>query len=364
MSHKKMKIAQITSSLELKLGGPPKVAVSVHDELAKYYEITTIVFGKNHLLESNVIAGNAIFGNVYGLVFSPFLKTSRDQILDSNIVLAHGYYLFSTLMAIFNNPNQKTFIMPHGSLEIYQEKRSRLRKAFYNQIVKIISKQKIIHWLVASESEKDSIKAKFPDAIVDVVGIGIKVEDVSTFKSLQNTSGGVNLFTYSRIAEKKRIDVCINLLSLLIKSFPKTHLDIVGEGKQSLVNMLKKQTEGLNLSNHVTFHGHVERISQIDFKFQSPIFLLTSENENFAIAVCESIASGIPVIVTKEVAMHKFVELHNVGVVVDKLSLSELASAVETVIKNYESLRMNCVSSAHLLDWNQIMYNWKRAFSI
>jgi glycosyltransferase involved in cell wall biosynthesis len=358
-----MKIIQITPSLESKLGGPPKVVFASHQELKKYSDLITLVFGENHLIKSHVITGKAIFGNRYGLVISPFLKISRDQILQSNIVIAHGYYLFSTLVAIFNNPNRKTFIMPHGSLEIYQEKKSRFRKVFYNQIVKILNRKKTIHWLVASESEKYSVKVKFPDAIIDVVGLGINVQDFSIYRNSQDRSDGINLFTYSRIAEKKRIDVCIHLVSLLIKRFPETHLDIVGEGKQQLVDVLKKQTERLNLSPNVTFHGHVESISQINFKFNSPIFLLTSENENFAIAVCEAIASGIPVIVTKEVAMHNFVKLHNVGVVIDQINVPEIASAVEAVMKNYENLRKNCIASAHLLDWNQVILAWKKAFS-
>jgi glycosyltransferase involved in cell wall biosynthesis len=359
-----MKIIQITASLKSTLGGPPKVVFAIHQKLKEYSDFTTLVFGENHLLKSNVITGKAIFGNRYGLVISPFLKISRDQILQSNIVLVHGYYLFSTLIAIFNNPNRTTFIMPHGSLEIYQEKKRRLRKVFYNQIVKILSRQKTIHWLVASESEKYSVKVKFPDAIIDVVGLGINVQDISIYRNSQDRADGINLFTYSRIAEKKRIDVCIHLVSLLIKRFPETHLDIVGEGKQQLVDVLKKQTESLNLSPNVTFHGHVERISQINFKFNSPIFLLTSENENFAIAVCEAIASGIPVIVNKEVAMHNFVKLHNVGVVVDQISVPEITSAVEAVMKNYENLRKNCLASAHLLDWNQVIFAWNKALSI
>lgn len=358
-----MKLIQVCATLKRSIGGPAKVAKDLNKLLHPDFDVVTLVFGPSEVFRESIVSAPSVFGNRYGLVLSPMLRTFHGHIKNADVLLIHGYYLFSTLFALFFSSCDRIFIMPHGSLEIYQEKRRRVRKFLYNLIAARAFRRKTIKWLVASESEKVSVQSKFPKAMVIVVGIGINLQDFPVIECNWDHFDKIGLFTFSRISEKKRIDVCIDLISFLNQNNNQFHLDIVGEGEASLIAKLKHQSEELNLTEYVKFYGPVDRISEIDFRYKLPIFLLVSENENFAIAVSEVIASGIPVIVTNMVAMHTFVELHKAGIVINQISITDLANAITEVIDNYQFYRSNCIKSSNLLGWSTIIADWKHTLA-
>jgi glycosyltransferase involved in cell wall biosynthesis len=136
------------------------------------------------------------------------------------------------------------------------------------------------------------------------------------------------------------------------------HLDIYGTGDQFLENELNDLVKDLNLGEQVTFKGHVGGESK-DLAIQnSDILLLPSENENFAVAVAESIAFGKPVVVSKFVAMHEFVDTHSTGLTLDELDVQKLVSAIKEVSNNFSTYQENCMASAHLLAWKEVIERW------
>jgi glycosyltransferase involved in cell wall biosynthesis len=164
----------------------------------------------------------------------------------------------------------------------------------------------------------------------------------------------------SRISHKKRIDLCIKSLAILNGSGSKYKLRIFGSGDQVLELTLKKLVSDLKLEDFVTFEGYVENDSRILALQDIDILLLPSENENFAVAVAESIASGKPVVVSKFVAMHNFVQLHNTGVIISSLDAAQIAFAVEDIVGNYGEYHRSCLESAKLLSWDLVIKNWLR----
>jgi glycosyltransferase involved in cell wall biosynthesis len=90
----------------------------------------------------------------------------------------------------------------------------------------------------------------------------------------------------------------------------------------------------------------------------SDILLLPSENENFAVAVAESISFGKPVVVSKFVAMHEFVDRFKAGITIDCLEIDEIVLAIEQISDNFSIYQRNCLTSARLLDWNEVFKRW------
>lgn len=152
--------------------------------------------------------------------------------------------------------------------------------------------------------------------------------------------------------------MCIRALYKLNSSKQSYTLEIIGSGDCRLENRLRNLVAELNLDNCVTFSGHLESIKKTDAASRADIFLLPSENENFAVAVAESISLGKPVVVSKFVAMHEFVDCHHTGITINSLDVDSLARAIEYVYRNYAKFQENCLESAHLLDWMEVQKKW------
>jgi glycosyltransferase involved in cell wall biosynthesis len=196
-----------------------------------------------------------------------------------------------------------------------------------------------------------------------VVGLGVEANNIEA-RTKYNPSEPIRLFCVTRISEKKRIDLCIKALCELNKTKIRYTLQIIGSGDYILEGELRKLISELNLDNQVVFSGFLEGLQKTNAIAGADIFLLPSENENFAVAVAESISAGKPVVVSKFVAMHEFVDRHQTGITIKSLEVDELASAIESVHRDYLKFQQNCIDSSPLLRWEEVQKNWLRALDV
>jgi glycosyltransferase involved in cell wall biosynthesis len=325
----------------------------------KYFEHSLIIFGNLDSQFGDLLFYNqpTFLSNRFGFFFGTLKQEIRQLIKDADILLIHGFYLFSTLIALRNSDSKRIFIMPHGSLEPYQEIKSKFRKYIFRKFVLGTLREKSINFVVATESEVEGVRKVFPGNQIDVIGIGV----TGTAPSLNSppfTGSKINLLSLSRIHKKKRIDISIKALSILRDEGVECVLRIAGNGDKKLIRKLRNLVEELNLENEVQFLGHLERIDKENLILQSDILLLPSENENFAIAVAESIAFGKPVIVSSNVAMSDFVEKHKNGIVINSLDETLLATAISTIKTDYYAYQEKCLESANLLYWPKVFEKW------
>ncbi len=356
-------LIQVSASLDPKLGGPHSVVAATQKYLRAHFDLELIVFGSSQIQAENVRVIPTFKNNRYGFSLRRMQKYGIEEIRNSEILLLHGFYLYSTLISIFLFTTKNIYLMPHGSLEQYQEKRGRIRKYLFRQLLENLLRGRKIHFLLGSESEKVSILAIYPEARITVVGLGIDSSS-NEVRTKDNLSEPIKLFCLSRISEKKRIDLCIKALHKLNEQKIRYTLQIIGSGDIILERELRKLISELNLDKQVIFSGFLEGLQKTKAIAQADIFLLPSENENFALAVAESISAGKPVVVSKFVAMHEFVDLHQTGITINSLEVEELSAAIESVHQEYSKFQQHCIESSHLLAWEEVQKNWLRALNI
>ena len=351
-----MNLVQVSASLQPKLGGPHAVVVHIHPYLSNHYNYQLLVYGSSTVNLDKLEINSTFLNNRFGLRFKIPNRISRRTMKNADILLIHGFYLWSTLLTLYFSKCQNIFLMPHGSLELYQWEKGKFRKKIFTKLVNLLLKARNIHFLVGSNSEVVSISQSFPNSKISVVGLGIqKFNLVETSSRIHSP---IQLFCLSRIANKKRIDLCIRAMSKLNEGNNKYHLSIYGAGNLLLEKELNELVKELNLGEQVSFKGHVDGESK-EFAIQnSDILLLPSENENFAVAVAESIAFGKPVVVSKFVAMHEFVDTYYTGLTIDELHVDKLVSAVKEVSDKFSTYQENCIASAHFLAWEEVIKVW------
>jgi glycosyltransferase involved in cell wall biosynthesis len=356
------KLVQVSATLDPKLGGPVSVVAGLSHQLHKHFDHKLLVFGNNRMDVPNIVLENTIFGNRYGLISSLGSSKFKIELKSADILLIHGYFLFSTLFSLKFSSTHNIFLMPHGSLENYQSKRGKFRKKVFDFFFFKFLGEREITFLLGSNQEVVSVQERFPFAKIKVVGLGISPSAELAPKNILHGEV-VQLFCLSRIAAKKRIDLCLQAIKLLRNSDINFHLSIYGSGEKSLENDLRKLAIELEIDEDVEFRGHVNNIERINAFSESHIFLLPSENENFAVAVAESIQSLRPVVISKNVAMHEFVEMHKSGITIEKLSPEDLANGILEVVQNYQNYVSNCKVSRDYLSWDKVFENWLRAIN-
>jgi glycosyltransferase involved in cell wall biosynthesis len=129
----------------------------------------------------------------------------------------------------------------------------------------------------------------------------------------------------SRLHPVKRVELLLDAWPEIRRRRPEAELVIAGDGEPSYVAKLRARAESLGHS--VSFPGHVEGDAKRALLQCARVFALTSQHENFGIAVLEALAAGLPVVISPEVQLSAFVSEHSLGVITEALP-SRIAESI------------------------------------
>ncbi len=151
----------------------------------------------------------------------------------------------------------------------------------------------------------------------------------------------------SRIHPKKGIE----LLMEAISKFPERPLlKIAGTGDENYIEKLKQYAQELGIYETTEWLGWQDRKQKFNVLIHADLLALTSYNENFGNVVVEALYTATPVLISKEVGLHSFVEEHDLGWVCstdindinlkltdamnDTVKTVRVANAAPSVVKN------------------------------
>lgn len=117
----------------------------------------------------------------------------------------------------------------------------------------------------------------------------------------------LKLLFFSRIEEKKGLDILIAALRLLTVPF---HLTIAGSGEDSYVESLKALAAGLE--DKITWAGFYGEDKFIMLQ-QHDVMVLPSHDENFGNVVIESLSVGTAVLISEHVGLADYVRDNGFG---------------------------------------------------
>lgn len=361
-----MIVTVVAFPLKSEYGGPPVVVMGVTEELSKMCNVRIVNVGKvdkelftNHE-QVDLYCQSTFTSNLYGL-FLRWNSSIKSVLKTTDVLLIHGYYFWSTFRILtMRNLKASIILMPHGVFEPYQQRQSKIRKFLFDNLLRIFQKNCIAEFIVASESEVDGVKMKFKNSRVRVVGIGISSSFLPSIpiNRVKLVSSPVKMLHLGRVVEKKRIDLMIGAVSELKKRNIEARLIVAGTGTKSKFSELEVLAQTLGVADRISFIGHVAGIGKSNLLDECDVLLLPSENENFAVSIAEATAFGLPVVVSKHVAMSHFVNLHLTGSVLSQLSYQAVADGVEIVLENYGEFSKNSLESRHLLTYHVIINAW------
>jgi len=373
-----MDILLVSSALHKEFGGPPEAVVGTAIGLLKLgNKINLCIFGQSQdSVSANVdlytrVKSQGIqiktaksfktrahggVGNFFDL-FNLYKCISR-----SDVISLHGVYNFQNLIAaLFALICKKPYVlMPHGTLTEYQRSQHFKRKILVNPIFFGFLLRYADRIFVATEIEKyemcSSLKSK-----TQVVGLGINIPDQSSFKIKEMLGEKTFIFLFmGRIAPKKRLDLALVAFSNLPREIQEaSKLVICGSGDEDYVSAIKMTAEKLHITNRVEFRGWVVAGEKSEILWNSDCFLLTSEDENFAIAAGEALAHGLPCILSTKVALSNLIGEYKAGKVFSNLEASEISKAMIEIFKSdVFDLKSRARNASAEINWDFVSKKW------
>jgi glycosyltransferase involved in cell wall biosynthesis len=376
-----MRILTVAGPLHREFGGPPMAATGIAASLASLgYQVKILVCGQS-VLDSEI---NSMFfdklshsgaevqifrrkkESKYGAVLKINELNSLWRDVDkSDFVILHQifelqYIAILPMLMLLKKPYA---VMPHGTLTTYQRKQHRFRKLLFSPTTSLFLKSsKGI--FVATEQEKIQLPGYLQEKGI-TVGLGIDLRDQQTGNPI-HTTPTFNLLYMGRIAKKKRLDIAIQAFAYASKkSNLKMKFIVCGSGEERDVASLKKLVEDLQIQEEVDFRGWVDFTEKQQAFLESDCFILTSEDENFAIAAAEALSHGIPCILSSNVALASSVRKHSAGVVFEELDPLEIEKAIVEISKfDREILKSCALEAASELRWEVIAKQWETSIKM
>lgn len=122
---------------------------------------------------------------------------------------------------------------------------------------------------------------------------GIDLERFSYSPRNEADANPFSLICVARAVDVKRLDLLLDAFAL---AEPDADIRLMHVGDGPLLDTLRKQAEALGIADRVRFEGQRDDVP--DLLTASDAYLLVSDSEGMSVSILESMASGLPAIVT------------------------------------------------------------------
>jgi glycosyltransferase involved in cell wall biosynthesis len=333
-----MRVLHVTPSIGPLRGGPSVAMTTIATALRDAgidVDIATTNDNDSELL--TVPIGEPV--DVNGIRYWYFQRTSypytssaglanwlRVNTANYDVIHTHGLFTFSTVAAASTaRRNRKPYVLrPLGTLARYGVQQHPLLKRTSWLLFerRMLKQAAAVHFTSEAERVEAERLGKWRSVVVP---LGVLTPGQVVRSQLD---GHTPTYVFvSRIHPKKRLELLLQAFWLVRETAPAARLIVAGTGQPDYVASLQQLAAELGVDKHVEWVGHVAGAAKSELFERAHAFILPSVNENFGIAVVEALAAGVPVIITRGVAIHSEVEHHGAGIVVDD-TVTDLADAM------------------------------------
>lgn len=319
------------------------------------------------------------------LSFSPEMgRALRRRVAEFDIVHVHSVFSWPPTVAAFWALRKRVpyIVRPAGSLDPIciakaydtplESMRSRAKKwVYFRTFARIeLDRASAIHF--TTEAERDAARALGLRAPTIVVPLGAKVDPETEAESgsslcehLRAANGRKLVLYLSRLDPIKGLELLIAAMGSLARRRDDIALAIAGGGPEAYRRKLEDLVREQGIEARTSFLGPVFGAAKWQLMREAKVFVLPSRHENFGVAVAEAMASGLPVVVSNEVNIHREISRAGAGIVTG-FSPDEIAAAIERICDDSALARQMGERGRELVrdqfSWPQAVANLSRAY--
>jgi len=289
----------------------------------------------------------------------PFAHWLAQHVVDFDLVHIHAVFNHCCIAAASacRNAQVPYIIRPLGTLAPWSmgQKSWRKKLLWQTSFKKMLTNAVAIHY--TTQAEKQAVEESLGLTHGEIIPLGVDLHVPATNPSLVLPAQHPYLLVMSRLHPKKALDVLIDAFVSLLErgQLQAWHLVLAGDGPPAYVTKLKEISRGRLGSDRIVFTGWLEGERKKAALTGASLLVLASHHENFGLCIMESLACGVPVLISPNVAVAHEIEASESGWVseVDKNSLeSTLATALSSPAELHRRGR-----NGQLLAQN---YSWTR----
>jgi glycosyltransferase involved in cell wall biosynthesis len=156
---------------------------------------------------------------------------------------------------------------------------------------------------------------------------------VSEEKYEYSDGAPLKLLFFSRIEEKKGLDILLNALTKVTIPY---HLAIAGDGDKDYIDRLKSIAVNNRIADRISWIGF-QGANKFEILQQHDLMVLPSHDENFGNVVIESLSVGTPVLISKYVGLADYVATNNLGWVCE-LDENDISAYINKIFEEKDKL--------------------------
>ena len=264
--------------------------------------------------------------------FSPALLSKLwHDVKNYDVVHIHAWWNMVSVLSCFISliRGVPVIVSPRGTLSPYSfSNKNRFIKNLIHQFLgKPLLNKCNLH--VTSQRENAAISSLVRPKNIFTIPNFVKLANKSGTENIPGVS--VKLLFFSRIEEKKGLDILLD--ALLLVSVP-YHLTIAGNGDAGYIDILKKQAINLGIDKHITWAGFYNE-DKFDLLREHDLFILPSHDENFANTVIESLSVGTAVLISENVGLYDYVQQNQLGWICETNKTS-ISTNINKICINYK----------------------------
>jgi glycosyltransferase involved in cell wall biosynthesis len=191
--------------------------------------------------------------------------------------------------------------------------------------------QKNRYFSCRTDLDTNFISSLRPDAVI------FKVSEAMNplfFNNKWQVADIFNIIYVGSLYQRKGIEILIEAVAEVKKSFSEIKLIVVGGGSLNYLHYLKSRCQSLQIEKNVEFIGQKSATEIAQYHQRSQILVLPSEIDNSPNAVAEAMVSGVPVIATNVGGIPSMIHSGETGLLVPSNNVIELARAITFLLSN------------------------------
>ena len=349
-----MKILHVIGSLSRRYGGPPKTCIEMSQALASRGHVVDIFTtdqepgGSRSSEESSApeCGGVTIYNHRANLLRAwpgaslDLALALRNKIPEYDIVHTHGLYSSHGIaVSYYCRQNHVPYVIrPCGALDPIIFYRHRFKKSVYERLFerRHLKRAAAVHFTSVNELENADRVMSVRNGVV--IPHGVNIEECkpgaasAVFRARYRELAGQRYILFlSRISRKKGLDLLIPAFATIARRRTDVKLVIAGPDDEGYGASVSNWIDQHSIRDRVLITGMLEGELKCAAFREASFFVLPSYGENFGIAVAEAMAYGVPVLVTKGVALSQEIQQSGAGFVVEP-DVCAIAAAMDKLL--------------------------------
>ena len=254
----------------------------------------------------------------------PFAQWLDENVSEFDVVHIHAVFNHACVAAARACRKQGVpyIVRPLGTLDPWSMKQKSLRKkvSWHAGIKTMLINAAAIQYTTRGEQQAVEESLSLNHGVVVPLGVETKsIQKSAMGKPLSDQFPALQDCPYvlvlSRLHPKKALEVLLEAFLSLVKhaEFQDWRLVLAGEGPGDYVALLKKMVAEQAAGDFVVFPGWLNGETKAAALRDASLSALPSHHENFGLCVMESLACGVPVLISPHVNLAPEIEVASAG---------------------------------------------------